>query len=315
MIRNPIKIGLGKLKSQRQGQVRLGQSDPHRLFGDRRRVDRHPARHRRAVRAGADPGAAARRQDRRGISAPLHQRRVAGRRRTPAPPMTACSRATRPASRWSSTSRATASCRPTGADVAPRLSGAVTLPDGRRAVPAFQLVASAISSRSMPPDAVAAADRHRRRDDPAHRRRAGPCRLRADDRDRPALDRLGRAPAREDDRPAGRACMPCAASRPIPTASTPAAPSMCCRCCWAAIDTPGQLPLQAAVSAAHARRRSSRPADRSDVHPGKPMPGPPLGFPPAPRGSAGRGRRRRRRASTGPSPGRRRWPCTACCTR
>ena len=41
-------------------QVRLGQPGAHRLFGDRRRMDRHPARHRRAVRPGADPRTAAR---------------------------------------------------------------------------------------------------------------------------------------------------------------------------------------------------------------------------------------------------------------
>ena len=51
---NPIKIGLGKLKAPRR-QVRLGQSGQDRLFRDRRRMDRHPARHRRAVRAVARP--------------------------------------------------------------------------------------------------------------------------------------------------------------------------------------------------------------------------------------------------------------------
>ena len=51
---NPIKIGLGKLKTRREHQVRLGQSGAHRLFGDCRRMDRHPARHRRLVRHGPD---------------------------------------------------------------------------------------------------------------------------------------------------------------------------------------------------------------------------------------------------------------------
>ena len=57
---NPIKIGPRPAQGARR-QVRLGQSGAHRLFGDRRRMDRHPSRHRRAVRAGADPRAAARR--------------------------------------------------------------------------------------------------------------------------------------------------------------------------------------------------------------------------------------------------------------
>ncbi len=47
---NPIKIGLGKLKA-RGGQGGVDQSLPHRLQCDCRRLDRHPARHRRAVRA------------------------------------------------------------------------------------------------------------------------------------------------------------------------------------------------------------------------------------------------------------------------
>ena len=42
-------------------QVHLDQPGAYRVFGDRRRMDRHPARHRRAVRAVAGPRAAARR--------------------------------------------------------------------------------------------------------------------------------------------------------------------------------------------------------------------------------------------------------------
>ncbi len=65
-------------------EVRLGQPDPHRLLRDRRRVARHPPRHRRALRPRPHPRAAARRQDRRGIPCPLHQCALArhpGRRR------------------------------------------------------------------------------------------------------------------------------------------------------------------------------------------------------------------------------------------
>ena len=57
---NPIKIGLGKLK-ERGAKFVVGQSGADRLLGDRRRMDRHPARHRRAVRAGAGARAAAHR--------------------------------------------------------------------------------------------------------------------------------------------------------------------------------------------------------------------------------------------------------------
>ena len=46
---NPIKIGLGKLKA-RGAKIVVGQSGAHRLRRDRRRMDRHPARHRRPVR-------------------------------------------------------------------------------------------------------------------------------------------------------------------------------------------------------------------------------------------------------------------------
>ena len=45
---NPIKIGLAKLK-EAQRQVRLGQPGAHRLLGDRRRMARHHAGHRRPL--------------------------------------------------------------------------------------------------------------------------------------------------------------------------------------------------------------------------------------------------------------------------
>ncbi len=60
---NPIKIGLDKLKRNRR-EVRLDQSDSHRLFGDRRRMGADPAGHRWAARAGDRARAAARRDDR-----------------------------------------------------------------------------------------------------------------------------------------------------------------------------------------------------------------------------------------------------------
>ena len=91
---------------QAQGQGRQGrrrQSDPHRLWRDRRRMDRHPARHRRLVRRRADPRADAGPEDRSRLSGALHQRALAGDRRPAARPTTACSRATPTASRSPST--------------------------------------------------------------------------------------------------------------------------------------------------------------------------------------------------------------------
>ena len=59
-------------------QDRLDQPGAHRLLGDRRRVARHHARHRRPVRARAGARASARRHGRCRLSRPLHQRRLAG---------------------------------------------------------------------------------------------------------------------------------------------------------------------------------------------------------------------------------------------
>src|SRR5712691_6633810 len=52
-------------------KIHLGQPGAHRIFGDRRRMDRHPPRHRRPLRPVADPSAVARRQDRFRLSRPL----------------------------------------------------------------------------------------------------------------------------------------------------------------------------------------------------------------------------------------------------
>ena len=76
--------------------------------------------------------------------------------------------------------------------------------------------------------------------------------------------------------PAGRRCTPCAASRPIPTAFTPAAPSTCCRCCSARSTCP-------AASASSRPTRSSappgpKPAGKDGGKPMTPLDGMPLGF-------------------------------------
>ena len=65
------------------------------------------------------------------------------------------------------------------------------------------------------------------------------CRLRAADRARYSVDGSSRPLPREDGRPPGVACTPCAASRPMPTASRPAARCTCCRSCSAPSMCPG----------------------------------------------------------------------------
>ena len=86
-------------------EVRLDQSDPHRLFGDRRPVDPGAAGHRRAARAVDHPRAALRRHDRLRVPRALHERALARDSRTRYAPTTACSRAIARAGRWSSTRR------------------------------------------------------------------------------------------------------------------------------------------------------------------------------------------------------------------
>ena len=112
-------------------EVRLDQSDPHRLFGDRRRVDPGAAGHRRLARAGDRPRAAHRRDDRLRVPRALHQRAVARDRRRRVRARTGCSRATRRDGRWCSTRRRGRSSTRRALDIRPALFGACTLPDGR----------------------------------------------------------------------------------------------------------------------------------------------------------------------------------------
>ena len=91
------------------------------------------------------------------FSDPLHQRPLAGDRRTRAAPMTACSRATADGAplvwdRIASMRRA----RPTIRTRSRPLKGEVTLPDGRRARPVFHLLAERYLADDYSPDAVAA---------------------------------------------------------------------------------------------------------------------------------------------------------------
>ena len=75
--------------------------------------------------------------------------------------------------------------------------------------------------------------RHPGRHHPPHRPRTRRRRVRPGDRAGPALDRYVRAGGTRRCSVGRWRCTRCAASRRIPTAFIPAAPSTCCRCCWA----------------------------------------------------------------------------------
>ena len=113
--------------------------------------------------------------------------------------------------------------------VRPALMASTHLPDGRRVVPVFQLIAERYLSPDSSPDSRRGALRHSGRHHPAHRRRARRHRLRPGDRARCAMDATMPAGAMRRWSAGRSRCMPCAASRPIPTASRPAAPSTSCR--------------------------------------------------------------------------------------
>ena len=134
-------------------------------------------------------------------------------------------------------------------DIAPALVGTFKLPDGRSARPSFALIAERFLDRR-----IHARTKSRRRPAiPAEtiRRIARELAHAAFEQqvtlDIPWTD-CGRPPPREDRRAGRCRCTPCAASRPIPTASRPAGCCTCCRSCSARSIAP----------AASATRRRSR---------------------------------------------------------
>ena len=74
----------------RRRALHLDQSDPHRLFGDRRRVGADSSRHRRRAAARAHPRDHGARALRPRVPRALHQRRAARQRRRPTPTTPAC---------------------------------------------------------------------------------------------------------------------------------------------------------------------------------------------------------------------------------
>ena len=286
---NPIKIGARQAQEARR-QVRLGQSRAHRLQRHRRRVDRHQARHRRAVRRGADPRAAE--DAARSISTtscatptrrwlvirdpgaaddglfardadgnPLAARQGRQARSSSGAGRRPRRRRCRAPSRWPTAARRCrcSSCWPSASwptTYAPERGR-----EGDAASPPPPSAASPPSWR-MPPSRRRSAARH-------------------------PLDRLGRPPPRQDDRPARSACTPCAASRPTPTASTPAASCTSCRSCSARSIAPAASATRRPIPSWR-RRSSSRAASRATCKPMQAAAGAAPRLPDRTRGPAGR---------------------------
>ena len=169
-----------------------------------------------------------------------------------------------------------------------RSSGTYTV-NGRRCTPVFQLIAE----RYLDP--------LRRR---TRWRRAAACRPKRSGGSRPSW-RMWRSSRRSSCRSPGPTgedvvtrrcaggrspCMRCAASPPIPTAFTPAARCICCRCCSA----PSTCRAASASSRPirSRRRLHQRPSGKDGGRPDTPLSGMPLGFVERAGGPAGRWRRR-----------------------
>ena len=162
-----------------------------------------------------------------------------------------------------------------------RVVGEATLPDGRRAVPGVPADRRALSRPAIRAGGGRRDLRHpgRRRSgaspprspaSPSRRRSSSPCRG-------PTGPGGGTRRCA-----AGRSrCMRCAASRPIPTGSRPAARCICCRCCSARSMCRAAGATSRRIRS-RARRGRSRPASRARSPPASRWPGAPLGYPLAP---------------------------------
>ena len=214
----------------------------------------------------------------------------------PAAPMTACSRATRTASRWSwDRARRTRSMPATVRRARPRSSATSRCPTAAGAVRCSSCSPSAISIRDYAPEAVAErcgipADTIRRIAAELAARRV---RQQIVARPSPWTDRAGRATTTSMiGRPVADACdarhLGALQRLPHLPRAAPAADAA------GAVDTPGRLPLPAAVPEADPARPkpAGEPGQRK---PDTPLRRPPLGFPHGPGGPAGRRRRQPRR--------------------
>ena len=231
---NPMKIALSKFK-RAGGRFISDQPDPHRLFGHRRRVDPHQARHRRRAVHGAAARADPHRHAGPRLPEALHQRAAAGgagRRRARGPVRL------RPRPRQGPARRRPPPAQQAGvgqgvgprAQRLPRRHRRRLRPGARRPLHAGRrharraLVPAAARARRELHARMGRGDhRHPGRAHPQAGLRDGPCRadagLRAAD---PVDRRLGQAAP--DARRRGRwPSMRCAGWRRIPTASRPCA--------------------------------------------------------------------------------------------
>ena len=198
---NPIKLGVSQAEGARR-QVRVGEPDPDRLLGGGGRMGGDPAGHGRAAGDGADPRAAARRQDRPGFPGALHQRAVAGGEGAGRGGGRAVrARRRGPAAVLGRQAQAGGQCAGRGrfADDR-RRGGAAGWPQGGAGLPARR---RALSRPALRARCGCQELRRAGRDDQAHRRRAGAGGVRAGDRAAAAVDRLGRAAPRDDGGAAG----------------------------------------------------------------------------------------------------------------
>jgi anaerobic selenocysteine-containing dehydrogenase len=177
---------------------------------------------------------------------------------------------------------ATQGHRRPGSTLGPQLTGKVFLPTGAAPCRPFIIVATRYLEPQYAPDAVAARDRHRRRCHPA----ASPPNWRMPPsnrrRDRPARGPTGPGGGTtRHDRPAGQ--LPCHAGHLGPLQRLPDLPRLHVlqMLLGASIRRAASATSRPTPSPAYAtRRQADRPRRRRP--PGKPMPGPPLGFPTSP---------------------------------
>ena len=189
---NPIKIGARQAQEARR-QDRRRQPGAHGLQRHRRRMDRHQARHRRAVRRGAGARAAADAEDRSRLPGALHQCALAGDQGSRRGRRRSVRARRRRQSAWLRQGVGQAASARSATSRRLALSGSVPLADKREAVPVFQLMAERFLCGRVFARAGGAGDGHRGGHHSPDRRRAGACGVPGAGDARHSLDRLVRA--------------------------------------------------------------------------------------------------------------------------
>ncbi len=166
-------------------------------------------------------------------------------------------------------------------DIAPAMSGTFRLADGREAVPVFQLLAERFLADTYAPETHGEGDGHSRRHRAPHRRRAGARGLQGGDHPRHPLDRLVRAPTRQDDRPPRRHARH--ARHLGPRQRLPHLRACCtsCRSCSARSIAPAASATRRRTPSSR-RPSSSRAASRATCSPASRCPARSWASPPAP---------------------------------